>query len=87
MYDSLLRFGELNKSSNLYDFNNPEISSMFLEDMDHITDTYFNNENYFKIDGRPVLWIYIARDYAGPYKEIIKQARKICLKKDTMFIL
>ena len=81
MYDSLLRFGKLNKSSNLYDFNNPEISSMFLEDMDHIADTYFNNENYFKINGRPVLWLYIARDYAGPYKEMIKQARKNMLEK------
>ena len=81
MYDSLLRFGELNKSSNLYDFNNPEISSMFLEDMDHIADTYFNNENYFKINGRPVLWLYIARDYTGSYKDIIKQARKNMLEK------
>ncbi|MCL5071566.1 MAG: glycoside hydrolase family 99-like domain-containing protein [Actinobacteria bacterium] len=81
MYDSLLRFGQLNKSSGLYDFNNPEISSMFLEDMNHIADTYFDNENYFKIDGRPVLWIYIARDYTGPYKEIIKQARKNMLEK------
>lgn len=81
MYDSLLRFGQLDKSRELYDFNNPEISSTFLEDMNHIADTYFNNENYFKINGRPVLWIYIARDYTGPYKEIIKQARKNMLEK------
>jgi len=81
MYDSLLRFEEFNKSGNLYDFNDPEISSMFLKDMDHIADTYFDNENYFKINGRPVLWIYIARDYGGSYKEIIKQARKNMLEK------
>ena len=81
MYDSLLRFGELNKSGNFYDFNNPELSSMFLEDMNHIADTYFNNENYFKIDGRPVLWIYIAREYTGSYKEIIKQAKENMLEK------
>lgn len=81
MYDSLLRFGKFDKSGNLYDFNNPELSSMFLEDMDHIADTYFKNENYFNINGRPVLWIYIARDYTGSYKEIIKQARKNMLEK------
>jgi len=76
MYDSLLRFESVGYAKPPYDFNNETIKKTFLDDLDHIADKYFENNNYFKINGRPVLWIYITRDFTGNYKSVIRQARQ-----------
>jgi glycoprotein endo-alpha-1,2-mannosidase len=76
MYDSRLRFESVGRKKPPYDFNDEVIKKTFLDDLNHIADTYFASENYFKINGRPVLWIYITRDYAGNYKSVIEQARQ-----------
>jgi hypothetical protein len=76
MYDSRLRFESIGYDAPPYDFSNEEIAETFLSDMDHIAELYFDSNNYFKINGRPVLWIYIARDFEGNYKDVIEKARK-----------
>jgi hypothetical protein len=76
MYDSRLRFESIGYNKPPYNFDDPLISSTFIEDMNHIADNYFNNVNYFKINGRPVLWIYVARDFTGNYKKVIQQVRE-----------
>jgi glycoprotein endo-alpha-1,2-mannosidase len=76
MYDSLLRFDSVGYKKPPYDFNDEVIKKTFLEDLNHIADTYFASDNYFKINGRPVLWIYITRDFTGNYKAVIEQARQ-----------
>jgi glycoprotein endo-alpha-1,2-mannosidase len=76
MYDSRLRFESVGHKKPPYDFNDEVIKKTFLDDLNHIADTYFVNDNYFKINGRPVLWIYITRDYTGNYKSVIEQARQ-----------
>jgi hypothetical protein len=75
MYDSLLRFNSVGYKKPPYDFNDEIIRKTFLDDLNHIADTYFASDNYFKINGRPVLWIYITRDFTGNYKSVIQQAR------------
>lgn len=76
MYDSRLRFESVGYKKPPYDFNDKVIEKTFLDDMDHIADTYFDRDNYFKIKGRPVLWIYITRDFTGNYKSVIEKARQ-----------
>jgi glycoprotein endo-alpha-1,2-mannosidase len=76
MYDSRLRFESVGCKKPPYDFNDEVIKKTFLDDLNHIADTYFASDNYFKINGRPVLWIYITRDYTGNYKSVIEQARQ-----------
>ena len=80
MYDSRLRFESIGYNSPPYNFDDKKISMTFLTDMDHIAKDYFSSPNYFKINDRPVLWIYVARDYTGKFKEIIETARKNFLK-------
>ncbi len=81
MYDPLLRFENIGYKEPPYDFNNNEIAQIFIDDCEHMADTYFESENYFKISGRPVLWIYIARDFTGAYEEAIDTVRNNLKKK------
>jgi hypothetical protein len=76
MYDTLIRFSALGKGKPPYNFNDPEIYNTFIEDMNHIADVYFSNPNYFNINGRPVLWIYITREMYGNWKSAISTARQ-----------
>ncbi|MCL5071620.1 MAG: hypothetical protein M1308_12110, partial [Actinobacteria bacterium] len=76
MYDCRLRFESIGYKNPPYNFDDDVIARTFLDDMEHIAEDYFTSGNYFKIDGRPVLWIYVARDFTGRYKEVMEQARK-----------
>ena len=76
MYDSRLRFESIGYDKPPYNFDDPQISDTFIQDMNHIADNYFGSKNYFNINGRPVLWIYVARDFTGNYKKTIQQVRK-----------
>ncbi|MBM3704949.1 MAG: hypothetical protein FJW66_00345, partial [Actinobacteria bacterium] len=81
MYDSRLRFESIGYNSPPYDFSDRKISMTFLEDMEHIALEYLSSPGYFKINGRPVLWLYVARDYTGRFREVIETARKNFLDK------
>jgi glycoprotein endo-alpha-1,2-mannosidase len=53
-------------------------------DMEHICQTYFQNENYYKIDGKPVMAMYLTRvlhnnGVLGEVTKIMRAtARKVC---------
>ncbi len=81
MYDSRLRFESIGYPDPPYDFDIEEIANTFLRDMEHIAELYFDSSNYFRINDRPVLWIYVARDFTGNYKEVIEKARKNLAEK------
>ncbi|MBN1298504.1 MAG: glycoside hydrolase family 99-like domain-containing protein [Actinobacteria bacterium] len=76
MYDSMLRFESIGYKNPPYDFNDKIIANTFIEDMEHIADTYFSSDNYFRIDNKPVLWIYVTRDFTGNYREVIEKVRQ-----------
>ena len=50
------------------------------QDMEYICQTYFHHPNYFHIDGRPVLFIYLTRllEQQGLFKEVIDIMRSSC---------
>lgn len=49
---------------------------LWLQDMDYIADQYFNHPNYLRMNGRPVLYIYLSHIYTGKYKEAYAQLRQ-----------
>jgi len=76
VYDSSLRLvGDLGASRN-FDFNDPKIRQEFISDMLYIANHYFNHPSYFKVDGRPVVKIYLARRYGGEFATAIQEARQ-----------
>jgi glycoprotein endo-alpha-1,2-mannosidase len=54
MYESTGRFGS--------DFNNGNFSNL-IPDFRYLAQNYFNNPNYLKIQGRPVVYMYLTRAY------------------------
>lgn len=51
-------------------------------DIEYICDTYFDHENYYKIDGRPVIFVYVTRklDREGYLEETILTMRSTANK-------
>jgi len=46
----------------LRSFSHPDYRN-WLRDMDYLNKTYFDHPYYFKIDGRPVVFVYLSREY------------------------
>ena len=54
------------RHGNLIDFDDEHSDGVsrgdwFLQEMEYLADTYFNTENYHRVDGRPVVFIYLLR--------------------------
>jgi hypothetical protein len=81
MYDIMLKNILAGRGSPPYNFDDAGIYNSFITDIDKIADNYFSHPNYFKINGRPVLWIYITRELYGNWKQAINQARKNIAEK------
>lgn len=71
--------------SNAYDFDNPKVRDTFLTDIFYISKKYFSHQNYFKINGKPVLWLYLTRLFKGGYEETLAELRKVL--KGNVFII
>jgi len=76
MYDIMIRNISAGKGEPPYNFDDPYIYNNFINDINHIANTYFSHPNYFNINGRPVLWIYITRELYGNWKQAVYQARQ-----------
>ena len=81
MYDIMVRNILAGKGNPPYNFDNNEIYNSFINDLDMIADNYFSHPNYFKINGRPVLFIYITRELYGNWMAAINQARINMIEK------
>ena len=51
------------------------IRNTFISDLYHIQTKYFSDWRYFRVDGRPVVWLYLERIYSGNWREAITQVR------------
>jgi hypothetical protein len=76
VYDSLSRLRGERGNSLYFDFNDPAIRQMFISDLVHIARNYFKNPSYFKIQGRPVIKFYLARQYFGEFPSALAEARR-----------
>jgi hypothetical protein len=77
-YDTLTRFRGI--SDPPFDFNNPRIREGFLTDISYLSQKYFSHPQYLKFQGRPVIWIYIARAMQGDLQGTMAEARELVRK-------
>lgn len=68
-----------------YNFDDPRVKDTFLNDILYISKKYFSHPNYFKINGKPVLWLYLTRIYKGDYEGTFSELRR--LLKGNIFII
>lgn len=60
------------------DFDDPDNRTQFADDIEYLAETYFDRDNYLHIDGRPVVYTYLAQgfmgDVAGAFEEAAEAA-------------
>ncbi len=54
----------------------PPVAEAFLADIDRLADSYFSHPSYLRVEGRPVLILYLSRTFTGRYAEAIRAARR-----------
>ncbi len=59
-----------------YNFENPKVRETFITDITYISQKYFHHPNYFKVDGKPVIWLYLTRLYKGDVEEVFEEIRE-----------
>lgn len=52
--------------------------SKFVSDFEFIASRYFNHPAYLKVDGRPVVYLYLTRTFTGDYATAIQMVREKC---------
>ncbi len=52
-----------------------------IENFNYLAAHYFDHPNYLKVNGRPIVFIYLSAIYTGLYKEAFTQARQELLMK------
>ncbi len=57
-------------------FDDPDVYNTFVADFDHFAEKYFNQAQYLKIDGRPVLYIWGTWNAIGRYPQAFQDARQ-----------
>ena len=55
-------------------------TEQFLSDMRYIAQTYFDHPSYLRVDGRPVVILYLTRVWSGDYAGAMAQARDRLLR-------
>jgi hypothetical protein len=72
LYESLAL---LPRSGGLIDFDVPGVADKLLADVDYLARTVFPNPGYERIDGRPVIYLYVSRIWRGNYAAAIATLR------------
>jgi hypothetical protein len=76
-YDTMIRMSSLAGGSwslNI-NFSRQDIRDRFINDLIGIAEDYFDHPQYFKISGRPVLWMYWTLGYTGDFAGALAEAR------------
>ncbi|WP_435360053.1 glycoside hydrolase family 99-like domain-containing protein [Haloarchaeobius sp. DFWS5] len=57
------------------DFDDPGERRQLADDFAYLAETYFDEPNYLRIDGRPVVYLWIAQAFHGDVERAIQMAR------------
>lgn len=57
------------------DFDNSENVRILLDDFDYLAENYFTSPSYLRIDGAPVVYLYLTRVYVGDVGEALRLLR------------
>lgn len=83
-YDLNLRMHWMGDTSGPPDFDDPRVRSTFVKDFVHFATKYFNQPQYLRIDGRPVVEIWATWNFRGSVASIqsaVQAAREAVRKK------
>jgi glycoprotein endo-alpha-1,2-mannosidase len=56
----------------------------FVESFEYLAETYFNHPSYLRIDGKPVIVLYITHQFIGDYKGAIEKVRSTIRQKHNI---
>lgn len=77
-YDQAIRmcvkYGKCTTEEAFY-FTNSDVYNTFISDLYHIQTKYFSDWKYFRGNGSPVVWLYLARIYSGNWRGAITEVR------------
>ncbi|MGQ9617367.1 MAG: glycoside hydrolase family 99-like domain-containing protein [Candidatus Aminicenantia bacterium] len=59
-----------------FNLDNPKVRETFLSDIFYISSKYFGHPNYFKVNNKPVLWLYLTRLYKGDVERVFSIIRE-----------
>jgi hypothetical protein len=75
--ESSLIFNAYQEPSSVgYNFDRKEVRDEFAFNMNYLASNYFSRRNYFRIDRRPVVFIYNAFEYSGMFSKVFSDVRK-----------
>ena len=70
----------LEENEERIDFNRHETRARFVSDIIHLDRKYFSNpehrDRFFRIDGRPVIFVWYSHAFRGPFQAVVSDARK-----------
>ncbi|MBS3789050.1 glycoside hydrolase family 99-like domain-containing protein, partial [Candidatus Bipolaricaulota bacterium] len=58
--------------SGTFDFSREEVADRFQEDARYIIRNLISDQNYFKLAGKPVIYLYDEDDYGGPFPSMME---------------
>ena len=73
LYETPGRLGT--DSAGRIDLDDPQKKQKLISDVQYLADTYFGLPQYLKIDGKPVLYLYLTRIFSGAYADAIQELR------------
>lgn len=59
------------------DFSEPAVMEQFIADFRYLAEAYFGRENYYRIDGRPVVGLYVTRVFVNFTAEHADRLREV----------
>ncbi|MCF7889826.1 glycoside hydrolase family 99-like domain-containing protein [Candidatus Bipolaricaulota bacterium] len=71
--------------SGLFDFSEEEVTDKFMQDMEYITDHLIDDQNYFELKNKPVIYLYDEDDFTGPFKSYFNKAEEMAEATDDIF--
>jgi hypothetical protein len=70
--------GRLKIVNDTVDFADPENAERFIADVRYLSARFWSRypERFYRIDGRPVLFIWLTQAFRGPFDEVVARARR-----------
>jgi hypothetical protein len=70
--------GRLKMADDVVDFADPENAERFIVDVRHLNERFWSRhpERFYRIEGRPVLFVWLSQAFRGPFDEVVARARR-----------
>ena len=81
-YDTAIRGGQFGVQD-LYriSLDQPAFRRAFIEDLVRLAREFFDHPRYYRIGGRPVIWLYLTRNFSGSWLSALAEVRQRILSE------